>query len=186
MATIHILKAGNGLRAAPLEVLNKNHGRQENWESTEKLQISWWHEVWRGEDDRRSVTLLDIKGCKEGGEKTGENVCSILKRQRELKRQCELWGETEKRKSPSFHVQRENDTLFMYSSVFPPNQLGLYTYSTKWGESKMRDGKTDKGERRDRENGKNEREGDWWVLDVISILMCCRGSSETASSLWFQ
>lgn len=58
-------------------------------------------------------------------------------------------------------MQRENDTLFMYSSVFSPNQLGLYTYSRKWGESKMRDGKTDKGERRDRENGKNERESDW-------------------------
>lgn len=44
---------------------------------------------------------------------------------------------------------------------FSPNQLGLYTYCSEWGESKMRDRKTDKGELRDRENWKNERESDW-------------------------
>lgn len=64
-----------------------------------------------------------------------EIVCLVLKRQRETVRRkiVIVWSAEEK-----------NNTLFMCFSVFPPNQLGLYTYSREWGKRK-RNRKTDKG-----------------------------------------
>lgn len=77
--------------------------------STGKVQINLWHEVQRGEDGRKSVTLKK-RGWRERGRRSGENDTQETKRGEERMLTVRRNGG---KKIILFHPQRKNDKLFM-------------------------------------------------------------------------